>query len=55
MRNVSQRIPFPFEGVAGFKYSKLKELNGVFIAGFVLLYYQTNFFNRLKIIFDKIF
>ena len=52
MRNITQNIPFPFEGVAGYKHSKLREINGVFIANFVLLYYQNDFLDRLKIIFN---
>lgn len=54
MRNITQRIPFPFEGVAGYQHSRLREINGVFIANFVLLYYQTSFIDRLKIMFNKI-
>ncbi len=54
MRNITQRIPFPFEGVAGYQHSRLREINGVFIANFVLLYYQTSFIDRLKIIFNKL-
>ena len=52
MRNITQNIPFPFEGVAGYKHSKLRKINGVFIANFVLLYYQNDFLDRLKIIFN---
>jgi hypothetical protein len=54
MRNITQHIPFPFEGVAGYEHSRLREINGVFIANFVLLYYQTSFIDRLKLIFNKI-
>jgi hypothetical protein len=54
MRNITQRIPYPLEGVAGYQHSRLREINGVFIANFVLLYYQTNFIDRLKIMFNKI-
>lgn len=54
MRNITQHIPFPLEGIAGYQHSRLREINGVFIANFVLLYYQTNFIDRLKIIFNKI-
>ncbi len=53
MRNITQHIPFPFDGVAGYEHSRLREINGVFIANFVLLYYQTKFLDRLKIIFNK--
>ncbi len=54
MRNITQRIPFPFDGTAGYQHSRLREINGVFIANFVLLYYQTKFIDRLKILFNKI-
>ena len=54
MRNITQRIPFPLDGTAGYQHSRLREINGVFIANFVLLYYQTSFIDRLKIIFNKI-
>ncbi len=54
MRNITQRIPFPFDGAAGYQHSRLREINGVFIANFVLLYYQTSFIDRLKIIFNKL-
>jgi hypothetical protein len=54
MRNITQHIPFPFEGVAGYQHARLREINGVFIANFVLLYYQSSFLERLKIMFNKI-
>ncbi len=54
MRNITQHIPFPFDGAAGYQHSRLREINGVFISNFVLLYYQTSFIDRLKIIFNKI-
>uniref|UniRef100_A0A6C0HWZ8 Uncharacterized protein n=1 Tax=viral metagenome TaxID=1070528 RepID=A0A6C0HWZ8_9ZZZZ len=54
MRNITQRIPFPLDGTAGYQHSRLREINGVFIANFVLLYYQTSFIDRLKIMFNKI-
>lgn len=52
MRNITQNIPFPLDGIAGYKHSKLREINGVFIANFVLLYYQNEFLDRLKILFN---
>ncbi len=52
MRNITQNIPFPLDGIAGYKHSKLREINGIFIANFVLLYYQNEFLDRLKILFN---
>jgi len=55
MRNIVERVPFPLEGVYGYQHAKLKERHGMIISGFVLMYYQDVFRDRLSIIFKNIF
>jgi hypothetical protein len=48
MRNIVERVPFPFEGLGGFRHSRLKEVDdaGVFII--VFLFYQEHLALTLK-------
>jgi hypothetical protein len=55
IRNVVERIPFPLEGVFGYKHDKLKERYGMIISGFILMYYQDSFRERLSLIFNTFF
>lgn len=55
MRNIVERIPFPFEGVFGYRHDKLKERYGMIISGFILMYYQDAFRERITLIFKNVF
>jgi hypothetical protein len=55
MRNIVERIPFPLEGVFGYRHDKLKERYGMIISGFILMYYQDAFRERITLIFKNIF
>ncbi len=55
MRNIIERIPFPLEGVFGYKHDKLKERYGMIISGFILMYYQDAFRERITLIFKNVF
>jgi hypothetical protein len=55
MRNIVERIPFPFEGVFGYQHNKLKERYGMIISGFILMYYQDAFRERITILFKNTF
>ncbi len=55
MRNIVERIPFPLEGVFGYSHDKLKERYGMIISGFILMYYQDAFRERITLIFKNIF
>ena len=48
LRNVVELIPFPLEGVAGFKHSMLKELEGGHILTVVLILFQKNLEEKVK-------
>ncbi len=55
MRNIIERIPFPLEGVFGYRHDKLKERYGMIISGFILMYYQDAFRERITLIFKNVF
>ena len=48
LRNVVELIPFPLEGVAGFRHSLLKELEGGHIMTVVLILFQKNLEEKVK-------
>ncbi len=55
IRNIMESIPYPFDGLYGYKHDRLKERYGMVISGFILMYYQDNLRERLTIIFKEIF
>ena len=48
LRNVIELIPFPLEGVAGFRHSMLKELEGGHILTVVLILFQKNLEEKVR-------
>ena len=48
LRNVVGLIPFPFEGVAGFKHDRLKELEGGHVLALVLVLFQKNLLKKIS-------
>ena len=48
LRNVVEMIPFPLYGVAGFRHSMLKELEGGHIMTIVLILFQKNLEEKVK-------
>lgn len=48
LRNVVELIPFPLDGVAGFRHSLLKELEGGHILTVVLILFQKNLEEKVK-------
>ena len=48
LRNVVELIPFPLEGVAGFRHSMLKELEGGHVMTIVLILFQKNLEEKVK-------
>ena len=54
VRNLSSRIPFPFEGVYGFKHELVKEREGDVIFVFILFLYQEYYVNKLTYLYDRI-
>ena len=53
-RNLVECIPFPLNGVAGFDYFKLKELNSEFIFTIPLFIFHENFISKLKLIYNRL-
>lgn len=48
LRNIVELIPFPLDGVAGFRHSLLKELEGGHILTVVLILFQKNLEEKVK-------
>jgi len=46
-RNLVERIPFPLDGISGFKYGRLKELQSEFIFAIPLIEFHSHFFSKL--------
>lgn len=48
LRNIVNRIPFPFEGVAGFRHNRLKEKEGGVVLAMVLVFFQKNLMKKIS-------
>jgi hypothetical protein len=48
LRNIVELIPFPLDGVAGFRHALLKELEGGHILTVVLILFQKNLEEKVK-------
>ena len=48
LRNVVELIPFPLDGVAGFRHSLLKELEGGHVMTIVLILFQKNLEEKVR-------
>ena len=53
-RNIVGRIPFPFDGAAGFNYMRLKELDNEFIFTIPIFIYHTNFNDKMMNLYDRL-
>lgn len=42
LRNIIGIIPFPLEGLGGFRHAQLKEIDGGVILSFILIFFQSN-------------
>jgi hypothetical protein len=54
LRNVVSLIPFPFEGVAGFRHERLKELEGGHVLALVLVLFQKNLMKKISYFADRV-
>lgn len=48
-RNILQKIPFPFEGVNGFEYNKVKEVSSGALVLWILINYSAVLTSKIKI------
>jgi hypothetical protein len=48
LRNIVQAIPYPLEGVAGFKHLRLKELDGGYVLSVILVLFQKNLMSKIS-------
>lgn len=48
LRNLVQLVPFPLDGVAGFKHRRLKELEGGYALSLVLVLFQKNLMSKIS-------
>jgi len=53
IRNLVPLIPFPLDGVYGFKHLKVKELTSATIFSISFMYFQVYYQNKIKYIFSK--
>lgn len=54
LRNILQFIPFPLEGVYGFKHMQVPEVKSGAIIGFLMLYMSPVLVNKLKALQSKL-
>lgn len=47
MRNIIGMIPFPLEGLGGFRHAQLKEIDGGIILSFILIFFQSNLNDKI--------
>ena len=52
-RNVAELIPFPLDGVHGFKHKMVKELSVGAIFTTVLMFYSNNLQDRLRYLYSR--
>ena len=55
LRNVVGLIPFPLEGVAGFRHERLKELEGGHVLALVLVLFQKNLMKKIGYFAERVF
>ena len=53
-RNIVERIPFPFEGLWGFKHERVKERGGDVVFIFLIFFYQDFFTKKLQFLYKRI-
>ena len=53
-RNIIERIPFPFDGLYGFKHSLVKERTGDVVFVFVLFYFQKYYVEKLQFLHNRL-
>ena len=53
-RNLVERIPFPFEGLWGFKHERVKERGGDVVFIFLIFFYQDFFTKKLQFLYKRI-
>lgn len=54
VRNLVEKIPFPLDGYGGFVHSKVKELGGGPIYGFLLFFYARNLRKKIEILINRV-
>ena len=54
LRNILQKVPFPFEGVYGFDHMKIMEVRSGAAILVVLMYFATTIVNKIKTLQQKI-
>jgi hypothetical protein len=54
VRNIIERIPFPFEGMYGFKHALVKEKSGDVVFVFILLYFQHYYTEKLRFLHNRV-
>ena len=55
VRNLVPLIPFPLDGLYGFKHLKMKELTSATFFTISFMYFQVYYQNKIKYIFSKIY
>ncbi len=55
LRNLVGFIPFPLEGVAGFRHERLKELEGGHVLALVMVLFQKNLLKKISYFADRVF
>lgn len=53
-RNIIERIPFPLDGLYGFKHSLVKEKSGDVVFVFVLFYFQKYYIEKLQFLHNRL-
>lgn len=54
VRNVTQRVPFPLDGVCGYRHAMLKELGGGAIVAFAVMACLPSLFKYKKELFERV-
>jgi hypothetical protein len=55
IRNVIERVPFPFEGLGGYQHSRLSNETMAQIGTLALILFQTSLMEKIKVFNDRLF
>jgi hypothetical protein len=52
-KNIVEAMPFPLDGVYGFRHELVKEVHSVFVLVQIVMYYQSSMKGKLQILYDR--
>tara|TARA_B100002051_G_scaffold246080_1_gene253916 strand:+ start:314 stop:706 length:393 start_codon:yes stop_codon:yes gene_type:complete len=54
LRNIVGKIPFPFDGVAGYDHKRVSEIKGGILIAFAIITFQPKFKNKITLLINRL-